>query len=127
MSKSKAQGTAKETSDVKRFQDAGLPAARLAEGGQNDKGDVYVEGYPYSSNYSGRKPDPIVGVSWKRLVKGGSQRRTTDGEGEVVVVTLDDFIRLVKDATANVFLECKATERLNVTRVLAKARKKVLG
>ncbi len=118
MGKQKNQGTAWETFLVKFFKALGLGARRLAEGGSKDKGDVYVSGTPQD------KP-LIVAVAWKRLVKGTGARRVADGEKEVVVITLEDFGTLVQRARVNVFIEAKATERLNVTRVLAKAREKV--
>ena len=70
--------------------------------------------------------DPIVAVAWKRLVKqAGKQRRAPDGEPVVVVLGLSDFLDLLSLAEASAIVECKATERLNVTRVLAKAKEKV--
>ncbi len=118
MSKSKAQGTAFETAIVKAAEAYGLAAGRLPEGGSKDLGDVFIKG-----NYS---EDAIPALAWKRLVKkGGNQRRVPDGVPVVVCVGLPDFLSLLELAEASAIVECKATERLNVTRVLAKHMGKV--
>ncbi len=116
MSKNKQQGTAWETSLVRRAEDFGLKARRLAEAGSNDQGDVYIEG-EYDQ-------DPIIAVAWKRLVDKGGAKRQPDGEPAVVVVSVSDFLDLLSFTQWAAVVECKATERLNVTRTLAKARKK---
>lgn len=116
MSKSKAQGTRFETAIVKAAEAFGLKAERIAEGGINDKGDVYIDG-----NYA---DDKIVALAWKRLVNKGGARRQADGEPVVVVIGLSDFLDLLSMAEYSAIVECKATERLNVTRALAKAKGK---
>lgn len=108
VNKPKAQGTANETRRVGVHQWAGLSADRLSEGGRYDPGDVWIVAHP------GDDPDEVgwideckaranlnphqtlakalakaghmrVMVSHKRLVrKDGNQRRTPDGEVEVV-------------------------------------------
>lgn len=119
MSRNKNQGTAFETALVKAAEAFDLAARRIAEGGRNDKGDVYISG--------GFEDDPIVALAWKRLVDTGGARRQPDGEPTVVVVGLSDFLDLLSKAEYSAVVECKATERLNVTRALAKAKRKVLG
>ena len=116
MSKSKAQGTAFETAIVRAAEAFGLVATRLPEGGSKDIGDVYIKG-----SYS---EDRIVALAWKRLVNKGGARRRPDGEPVVVVVGLSDFLDLLQMAEYSAIVECKATERLNVTRTLAKAKTK---
>lgn len=117
MSKSKAQGTRLESAVVERFRGLGLPARRIAEGGSKDIGDVYVKG-------SYLDEPPLVALVWHRLVKGNGKRRTPDGLRRVAVLDFDAFVELVRRAESNVIIECKATERLNVTRTLAKAVEK---
>ena len=119
MSKSKAQGTAWETEFVNRLQDAGLMADRLPEGGSHDRGDVWIGAPPDSENFS------VVAVAWKRLAGKGS-RRTPDGERDVIILSTADFIWLLR-SDVDVVVECKATQTLNVTRTLAKAREKAAG
>ena len=121
MSRQKAQGTAFESALVKAAQAYGLDAARLPEGGAKDRGDVTI-GSPYPNS----SLDDIVAVAWKRLVKGNGQRRTPDGEPVIVAINLPDFLSLIEAAGADCIVECKATERLNITRTLAKARRKAL-
>ena len=133
------QGTEWETELVNRLQDAGLMAARLPEGGSKDLGDVWIGAPPDST------PPSMVVVAWKRLTGEGS-RRTPDGERDVVILSTDDFIRLLKAYMSqivpihpedplslhrfddlSVIVECRWREKLNVTRTLAKAREKAAG
>ena len=120
MGKNKGQGTAFETYVVALARDNyWLKAERIAEGGSKDIGDVMLK--------STESPlwDTIVAVAWKRLVKGNGERRRPDGVRDTVTITLQDFLLLLGEANLNAIVECKATERLNVTRTLAKAREKV--
>lgn len=119
MGKNKNQGTRFETAFVDAAKAFGLDAERLAEQGSNDLGDVRIN--------SKWPQDPYVAVAWKRLVNKGGARRRADGEPVVVVVSLSDFLSLMELAEASAIVECKATERLNVTQTLAKARRKALG
>lgn len=118
----KAQGTAWESELVRRAQDHGLVAGRHAEGGSGDVADIWIG-----------DPTPETGdltvVAWKRLT-GDGPRRTPDGERDVVVIRLDDFLNLIGSVTTTrwngaVHVECKARQTLNVTRTLFKARGKV--
>ena len=112
----KSRGTAFETAVVKAAEAFGLAATRLPEGGSKDRGDVYIKG-----SYG---EDAITAVAWKRLVNVGGARRRPDGEPVVVVIGLSDFLDLLQLAEYSAIVECKATERLNVTRTLAKAKAK---
>jgi hypothetical protein len=95
----------------------------MPEGGSGDGGDVYL----------GKSDDtnmPVTVLAWKRLVpKAGATRRHADGEPSVFVFdqatawTALDLLH--KAGLGPVIVECKATERLNVTRTLAKAKAKV--
>lgn len=123
MSKVKAQGTAFETQIVQQAKSQGWQAERLAEGGSHDMGDVYLGKRPVTVK-------PIVMLAWKRLVpKPGATRRQPDGEPIVFVLdqaTAWYAIQLMQeDGLRPIVIECKATERLNVTRVLAKAKGKI--
>ena len=119
MNPQKNQGTAWESEAVKRAQDRGYIARRIAEGGSKDKGDVFIQGYGSEGT--------LVAVLWKRLVNSGGRRRKPDGEKEVVILSYDDFLDLLMGGPMpDVVLECKATQTLNVTRVLGKARRKAL-
>ena len=122
MNKPKAQGTAWETALVRQCQTAGLLSDRMPEGGMNDAGDVWIGDTPFPSG------DDIAVVAWHRLVDTGNTRRSPDGETNVVVIALDDFLKLAGPATEmgiSFVVECKATERLNVTRELHNARRKL--
>lgn len=125
MSKPKAQGTAWEREFVNRLQDAGLMADRLPEGGSHDRGDVWIGAPPDPAGFI---YPPMVVVAWKRLT-GSRQHRSPDGERDVVILSTSDFIELLQWASGNVdvVVECKATQTLNVTRTLAKAREKAAG
>lgn len=121
----KMQGTACETELVNRLQKRGLLAARLAEGGSADQGDVWALAPP-------RPAGNRVALYWKRLVGEGARRRP-DGMRDVVVLDTEDFLDLLVmwmiqkgDIDSWVF-EVKATQALNVTRVLAKAIRKANG
>lgn len=124
VNKPKMQGTAWESELVNRAQDRGLMADRLAEGGTNDPGDVWLVDSPHSAY-----PDIAV-VAWKRLTGDGSSRRTPDGERDVIVIATDDFLYLLAalshvKTTFGIVVECKARQNLNVTRTLANTRRKL--
>ena len=98
-------------------------AARLPEGGMKDYGDIWLNAPPGG-------PYPLISVvAWKRLT-GSATRRTPDGDRDVVVLSTDDFLYILFHALYHpefedaVIVECKATQTLNVTRTLAKARRK---
>jgi len=121
VNKPKIQGTKWESEVVKRAMLHGLYGERIAEGGSKDIGDVYL-----FNEYADDGDIPIVALAWKRLVKTDTSRRTADGEKEVVVLPLDDFLYILQFSPCEAVIECKATQQLNVTRVLGKARKKAL-
>lgn len=129
MNKPKAQGTAWETAFVRMAQDAGLIAQRLPEGGANDAGDVWLIDTPSRDSHY----NDVAVVAWSRLVHNGEGRRVPDGARSVVVMSTDAFLDLalrasntniVGDPVAFV-VECKATEKLNVTRALGDAKRKL--
>ncbi len=116
MSKNKNQGTRFESTLVNIANALGMNARRIAEGGSKDRGDVEIVG-----NY----PDKtVVALAWKRLVNRGGGKRVPDGEPTVVVLSLRDFLTLMELAEVSAVIECKAAERLNVTRALRKAVEK---
>lgn len=123
MSKFKAQGTAWESEFVRRCKDAGLLADRMPEGGLNDAGDVWIGDTPFPSG------DDISVLAWSRLVNNGGARRVADGVRSVVVIDTDDFLHIARhavEAGVSFTVECKAREVLNVTRDLAKAKRKLV-
>ncbi len=115
MTRPKDQGTRLETAIVNELVDRGHKAARLAEGGSNDLGDIMVE----LANYDGlvieakarqalgihaavAKADRKAGafpavVWWKRLIKpaDGGRRRAVDGQAEIVAMSKDTFVWLL--------------------------------
>ena len=116
MSKAKAQGTSHESWTVKALAAIGIQARRIAEGGSADEGDVEAhlpDGRWVFENKAtqtlnvqkilgkarrkagGQTP---VAVVWKRLVPvpGLKVRQPVEGERIVVVMSWDDFIRLVQ-------------------------------
>lgn len=116
MSKNKAQGTAFETWTRKALNALGIDAARIAEGGSNDEGDVEVHlgerwiieckatsalNIQQILGKARRKANgaPVILV-WKRLVKvaGKQKRQPVAGESVVVVLGWDDFVRLITKA-----------------------------
>ncbi len=116
MSKNKNQGTRFESALVTLANAYGLNTRRIAEGGIYDRGDVEIKG-----KYGGPGGEPIVALAWKRLVNKGGGKRMPDGEPVVVVLNLHDFLSLLGLAEVSAVIECKAAERLNVTRSLHKA------
>tara|TARA_R110000787_G_scaffold66756_4_gene149888 strand:+ start:629 stop:1042 length:414 start_codon:yes stop_codon:yes gene_type:complete len=127
MNKSKQQGTAHESRVASRIRAAGIPSDRLPEGGALDRGDVWAVSQPDAAEAD------HVALWWKRLskLKEGQTNRRPDGEPEVVVITPDFFLYLLHawaeytHGEMGVVIECKATQSLNVTRVLHKARVKL--
>lgn len=127
MNKPKQKGTRNETRRVRAWHDAGVNAGRLAEGGLHDLGDLWVGNYPHGpggdrgwieeakerANLNPHRTlhdairkagHPRVLLSHKRLTrKDGNQRRTPDGEPEVVVVRPDVAAVLLR-----AFLELEA-------------------
>jgi hypothetical protein len=116
VSKNKAQGTAFETWTRKALNALGIDAARIAEGGSNDEGDVEVHlgerwiieckatsalNIQQILGKARRKANgaPVILV-WKRLVKvaGKQKRQPVAGESVVVVLGWDDFVRLITKA-----------------------------
>ena len=120
MGKNKDQGTAHERATRDELRRLGYYAERLAEGGINDLGDVRAW------RRGGYGMRPLVVLSWRRLVKTTGKRRAPDGERDVVIMRKHDFYELIRnqDTWQHIVVECKAAEQVNVTRVLAKARRK---
>jgi len=122
MSKPKAQGTAWESALVRQIQDAGLGADRLPEGGMRDAGDIWIHDTP---RLNPNNVDIPV-VAWSRLVDNGSGRRVADGARAVIVLSVPDFLTIIRNLDDIAFVvECKATERLNVTRTRDQGRRKL--
>lgn len=90
----------------------------------SDAGDVWINATPKRHAYDGptrESSNDIVVLAWKRLVDTGNSRRGADGLASVVVMSTVDFFQLAgwaADRDVAFVVECKATERLNVTRTL---------
>jgi len=120
LSKSKAQGTAWETKIVDTLNRRFLRARRMPELGSKDQGDIeFFDNYGHrwvieakatqalnvtrvlhkAKVKSGQYDDPAhlgTALFWKRLVKTGKKIRQPDGVKEVVVISMADFLYLVK-------------------------------
>ena len=115
MSKQKQQGTAFETYIVAQLNKRFLRGKRLPELGANDEGDIefwdthgkrwVIEAKATQSlnvtRVLGKAREKSRGdhtvLFWKRLTrKGDAARRTPDGEKEVVVMSMRDFLYLVR-------------------------------
>lgn len=133
MSKNKQQGTAFETWTRRALNSIGIGARRLPEGGARDEGDVeahlfaderwVIECKATSAlniqatlGKARRKAGgaPVILV-WKRLVRvrGKQKRQPVEGERVVVVLSWDDFIRLVINAAPSVEMVQPSTEEDN--------------
>lgn len=117
----KKQGTAHESWLVKSLKARGHWARRLAEGGTQDEGDVEADihgerwvieakarqslNVQHTLGRTRAKAEAAVGgpvpvaVVWKRLVPvlGKKVRQPVAGERVVVILSWDDFCRLVGD------------------------------
>jgi hypothetical protein len=118
MSKQKAQGTTHESWIVKAFNAIGINSRRIAEGGSTDEGDVeaYLNGDRWVIEAKARQSlnvqktlgkarikaggETPVAVVWKRLVKvaGMTNRQPVNGERVVVILSWDDYLKLVQYA-----------------------------
>ena len=116
MSKSKAQGTAWESSIVLKLTDAQLRARRLPELGSHDEGDIEMIDNQGARWVIEAKATQTLNVTrvlgkareksrgdhtvlfWKRLVpkKEGMKIRQADGEKEVVIMSMRDFLYIVR-------------------------------
>lgn len=113
MGKNTQQGTEWETHLANLIS----PADRLPKAGVKGEADLWWYAHPTTADII------IPAVAWKRLVKTGKQRRQPDGVRDVIVLGLRDFLFLseaaaTQDYNMSVAVQAKATERLNVTRVL---------
>lgn len=118
MSKNKQQGTAWETRVKERLLYQGYRARRIEEGGRYDEGDVifidhlgemWVIECKARANLNvtqtlakakvksmNRDDEPNTVVAWKKLTrKDGNERRSADGEPDVVIMDWELFIALV--------------------------------
>lgn len=94
-----------------------------------DEADVWI-GHPSPRTRVGAA---IPVVAWRRLVGvKANGRRKPDGEKEVVILRVDDFLRMVAElnriSTHMTFMvQCKWTTNLNVTRTLGGLRSWLRG
>ena len=114
MSKSKAQGTKWETYIVAQLNKRFMRGRRLPELGANDEGDIeffdshgkrwVIEAKATQTlnvtRVLGKAREKSRGdftvLFWKRLVKTDKQIRQADGEKEVVVMRMVDFLYIVR-------------------------------
>ena len=118
MSKNKQQGTAFETWTRKALNALNIQARRLAEGGSYDEGDVEAH-FDGTTRWvieckarATLNPQQVLGKArrkaggapvilvWKRLVRvaGKQLRQPVEGERIVVILSWDDFVRLLTNA-----------------------------
>ncbi len=114
MSKSKAQGTRWETYIVAQLNKRFLRGKRLPELGANDEGDIEFTD-PHGKRWViEAKATQTLNVTrvlgkareksradftvlfWKRLVKTDKKIRQADGEKEVVIISMRDFLYIVR-------------------------------
>ena len=113
MSKAKAQGTRWETEIVNRLNTHHINARRLPEGGTRDEGDIefwrdgqrwIVEAkhrerlQPHRALHAAKTKagDATTIIAWKRTVKKkGNDRRSADGEPEIIAMDMDTFLYLL--------------------------------
>lgn len=126
VNKPKKQGTTFETHQVKTFNkyNAHHKARRLAEGGNNDEGDVEFfrvdfmhpnerwimecksrqafnlhQGLAKAKRKAGKTP---VVIAWKKLIRQkGQQRRTPDGEPTIYCMDEKTFFALLEGRRVN--------------------------
>jgi hypothetical protein len=114
-----SQGTVWETDTVNRANEREIPALRLVKTGQKDEADVFI-------GWDMFNPDAIGVVLWKRIVKRGGKNRQPLGERYVAVLTVDDFLDLVRAAGADVYAQNKWAEQISVTKTLYGLRRWLL-
>jgi len=116
MSKAKAQGTRHESWIVTALKAVGIRSNRIAEGGSSDEGDVEAHIHDVRWVIEGKARQNLnvqktlakarekagagtpVALVWKRLVKvdGYTNRQPVSGERIVVVLSWDDFLKLIE-------------------------------
>jgi len=117
VNKAKAQGTAWETAVKKRLISAHfMDPRRLAEGGSQDEGDVHFRDWDrerwvveckaranlnVTQTLAKAKkkagPGNRVIVAWKKLTRSeGNERRTADGEPDVVIMDWGTYMYLMR-------------------------------
>jgi hypothetical protein len=116
MNKAKAQGTRHESWIVTALKAVGIKSNRIAEGGSYDEGDVeaHIDNIRWVIEGKARQNLNIqktlakarekagagtpVALVWKRLVKvdGYTNRQPVAGERIVVVLSWDDFLKLIE-------------------------------
>lgn len=126
MSKQKNQGTAWETKTVRDVEELdGWRAIRVASRGIKGEPDV-----AFTPNHGWVDTIPVL--AWKRLTKSApdAKRRTPDGEPAVAVIGWDDWLGIMEQLENNghtsglrFLVQNKATQTLNVTRVLGLLRR----
>ena len=102
--------------------DRGLPSRILTKRGIKNEPDVEIGASLHDADYV------FNIVAWKRLVKSeGKKRRVPDGAPDVVCLSTEDFLDIIAELDGHdptwvernsIAVQCKWTERLNVTRTL---------
>lgn len=107
------QGTRWESDLRDAFKKDGFMSDRYPKRGQKGEPDLWV---------CTQKNEETLGIlAWKRLVgkRSAKERRKPDGIRDVVVMSLDDFRKLLPYVPYDFDIQAKWTARLNVTRTLA--------
>ena len=126
-----SQGTQWETEILKRAWPFGLVGLRYPKRAQKHEPDLYLDHHSASARDWDKRTIGVV--MWKRLTgpKSNTPRtpRTPDGERRVVVLELEDFLRLVSDSSYDYHIEVQAkwAAALNPTRTLGGLRSWMQG
>ena len=120
--RNKIDGTEWETQNVAKAVSEGYESERLAEGGSKDVSDVVVHHPKYAGLQELQHAKIALAFKQYDPLKPGQTRRASR---KMYVVDFDTFWFLVRKAGLPWFIECKATERLNVGKTLEKAKRKV--
>ena len=119
----KGQGTNWERDNLNEAHTRGLNAMYLRQQGSADLGDLWINQPPAALG------PRIAILAWKRLTtNAGGQRRAPLGERDMYILDrptlwalLSHYLKSHPDL--QVVMECKAAERLSVSRELADAKR----
>jgi len=114
------QGPQWEADIVKDMNKQYRHAERIDKSGERGRSDIRVDAPIQDGGYPPTLLAPVF-LAWKRYFKGGKRRRSE----KVVVMSYDDWKRVMGYYPSGFWVEAKAAQAVSVTTVLAKAIKKV--